>query len=108
MRVSFPFFLRVVKKSGYKTVRVMFDRWKEKSEKAQAVLEKLEKMGCGYEGANPSYVVINIPPEVDLLDACDFIESTGLDWEHADPSYDTLYLDDGREEGYKCGGSSSP
>src|SRR5262245_42208012 len=73
---AFPDFIRVVKKSGHKTIRVIFKPPVDKSKKSMAVLKKLVEMGCGYEGANPAYIVVNIPPTVDLSAVCEYVTST--------------------------------
>jgi Domain of unknown function (DUF4265)/Uncharacterized protein conserved in bacteria (DUF2314) len=92
--VSSFLFKRVVEKSGNRTVRVILDPPSDKSRKSMKVLESLVEMGCSYEGANPGYIAVNIPPEVDLEPVCDFLSKTGQQWEHADPAYDDLYPDD--------------
>jgi hypothetical protein len=86
-----PAFVRVVEKSGNRTIRIIFKPPVDKSQESQAVLDKLVEMGCSYEGANPAFVAINIPPSVSLEAVCEYVKSTGREWEHGDPSYDELY-----------------
>src|SRR5262249_3510894 len=50
---EFPEFVRVTKKSGNRTIRIIFKPQVDKSKKAIAVLERLVSMGCSFEGANP-------------------------------------------------------
>jgi hypothetical protein len=95
---EFPAFIRVVKKSGNRTVRIIFKPGVDKSRKSMAVCEKLVEMGCSYEGANPSYIVVNIPPKVDLAGICEFLMSTRRRWEHADPTYAQMYPERQREQ----------
>lgn len=92
--ISSFLFKRVIEKSGNRTVRVILDPPSDKSRKSKKLLEKLVEMGCSYEGANPAYIAVNIPPEVDLELVCDFLTETGQQWEHADPAYRDLYPDD--------------
>jgi hypothetical protein len=88
---EFLAFVRVVKKSGNRTIRIIFKPGVDKSRKAMAVLEKLVSIGCSYEGANPGYIAVNIPPKVDLSVVCKYVASTRRRWEHADPTYAEMY-----------------
>jgi hypothetical protein len=86
-----PAFVRVVEKSGNRTIRIIFKPPVNESQESQLVLDKLVEMGCSYEGANSAFIAINIPPSVNLAAVCDYVTSTGREWEHGDPSYDELY-----------------
>jgi hypothetical protein len=86
-----PTFIRVAKKSGHRTIRIIFKPGVNKSRKAMAILENLVEMGCSYEGANPAYIVVDIPPKIDLSAVCEYVTSTGRTWEHADPRYEELH-----------------
>jgi hypothetical protein len=86
-----PAFQRVVEKSGNQTLRLLLDPSADQSEESQRVLDKLVELGCSYEGANPTYIAINIPPPVDLWTICNFLTETGHQWEHADPPYEELH-----------------
>jgi hypothetical protein len=86
-----PAFVRVVKKSGHRTIRIIFKPPVNKSRKSKAVLETLVTMGCSYEGANSAYIAVDIPPGVDLSAVCECVTSTGLEWEHGDPRYAEMY-----------------
>lgn len=88
---GFPEFVRVVEKSGNRTVRLLLDPPADKSEESQRVLDRLIELACSYEGATHAYIAVNVPPDVDLVTVCDFLTSTGHMWEHADPRYDELY-----------------
>jgi Domain of unknown function (DUF4265) len=89
-----PAFRHVVRKSGQRTVRVIFEPPVNKSRQSKAVLERLVAMGCSYEGANPGYIAVNIPPGVDLAAVCAYLTSTGRKWEHVDPTYADLHPDE--------------
>ena len=90
---GFPVFVRVVEKSGNRTVRVILEPPADESAESQKVLDALVEMGCSYEGANPSYLSINIPAEADFQGVCEYLTESGIQWEHVDPSYDRLYPD---------------
>jgi hypothetical protein len=87
-----PVFQRVIEKSGNRTLRLLLDPPADQSVESQEVLNKLVELGCSYEGANPKYIAISIPPSVDLWAVCDFLTETGHRWEHADPTYEELHL----------------
>src|SRR5262249_6846113 len=86
-----PIFVRVVEKAGFPTVRVILKTPADKAPQSQAVLDHLVQMGCTYEGANPGYLAIDIPPAVDLEAVREYLISTGHEWEHADPKYEDLF-----------------
>lgn len=87
-----PIFVRVVEKSGHKLVRVIFDPANEPPG-SQTHLDALVELGCSYDGANPNYVCIDIPPGISLDDITDYLNENALQWEHADPRYSELYPD---------------
>jgi hypothetical protein len=85
-----PTFQRVVKKSGNRTVRVIFDPPIEDGNSSDTVLQGLVVLGCSYEGANRGYMSINIPPEVELQQVREYLIANQAQWEHADPTYSEL------------------
>ena len=87
-------FQRVVKKSGNRTVRVVFDPPVEDGNASDKVLQGLVSLGCSYEGARRNYISINIPPEVQLAHVREYLVANQANWEHADPSYAELYPND--------------
>ena len=88
---SFPLFVRVVEKSGNRTVRVILDPPADESEESRASVEKLVTMGCSLEWANRKLVCVNVPPEVDLDEVANYLSSTGQTWEYADPTWQDLF-----------------
>ena len=84
-------FKKISRKSGHKTVRVIFDPPVNKSEASKTILDGMVDMGCYVEGANPAYIAVDIPPEVDLLKVREYLIKAKVQWEHADPSYDLLF-----------------
>ena len=89
-----PQFVRVVEKSGHRTIRIILKPPTDESTESQAVLDRVCALGCSYEGANRSYIAIDLPPSVDLDEICQFLISTGQQWEHADPTYEDLFQND--------------
>lgn len=61
-----PTFVRVVKKSGHRTIRVIFDPPVQEGNESDVVLQGLVSLGCTYEGANRGYMSIDLPPGVQL------------------------------------------
>jgi hypothetical protein len=86
-----PTFQKVIKKSGNRTVRIIFDLPAENGNSSDQILQELVAMGCSYEGATPSYMSINIPSEIALDTVCRYLTAKKTHWEHADPSYSELY-----------------
>ena len=86
-----PTFERVISKSGNRTVRVVFNSPAEKGNASGDILQALVTLGCSYEGANKTYVAINIPPDVKLEAVRTFLIDSGATWEHADPTYTELF-----------------
>jgi Domain of unknown function (DUF4265) len=89
-----PTFKTMLKKSGNRTVRVFFDEPVQAGNDSDILLQGLVAMGCEFEGANPRYVAVTIPPQVELAAVRDYLVENELTWEHADPSYTELYPDD--------------
>ena len=58
-----PHFKRVLEKSGNRTIRIIFDPPVDESVASRRILDGIVALGCSYEGANPAYIAINIPPE---------------------------------------------
>ncbi|PIV32164.1 MAG: hypothetical protein COS34_14630 [Lysobacterales bacterium CG02_land_8_20_14_3_00_62_12] len=91
---GWPTFECVVEKSGHRTVRVIFDPPVAPRNVSDQVLQGLVQLGCSYEGANPGYMSVNIPPGVELEQICSYLVGHEAQWEHADPTYASLYPDD--------------
>lgn len=88
---GFPVFTKVLEMSGNRTVRVIFNPPIKEGNRSQDILNGLTDLGCSYEGANRSYIVINIPKDIDLMKIRDYLLSKDVQWEHADPSYSKLF-----------------
>jgi hypothetical protein len=51
----------------------------------------LGALGCDFERANSTYVVVNIPPGVELNAVASYLLECNATWEHADPTYAELH-----------------
>src|SRR5262245_1788798 len=83
-------FVKVVEKSGHRTVRVLFE---EETGEDHLILDGLLKLGCTFEGAYSKLFAIDIPPEIQLESIRQFLIENKAQWEHADPKYSDLYGD---------------
>lgn len=83
---GFPFFTRVVEKSGYRTLRVM-----DEERVPRQLLDSLVEVGCSYEGANPKFIAIDVPPGIDLAAAVNVLIASNAQWEYADPTYEQVH-----------------
>jgi Domain of unknown function (DUF4265) len=86
-----PMFQRVIKKSGNRTVRVIFDPPVEAGNASDQLLQGLVALGCSYEGADRAYMSINIPADVQLEAVRDYLLFKQANWEYADPRYSELF-----------------
>jgi hypothetical protein len=84
-------FVRVIRRSGNRTVRLMFGDRNADTTEGQLVLDEIIRLGCTYEGAFSKLMSITVPPEVALETVAEYLISTGLEWEYADPKYEDLY-----------------
>jgi Domain of unknown function (DUF4265) len=86
-------FVRVVTKSGHRTVRLFLKPPADKSPKSQSVLDGLNAIGATYERMNAAYVSIDLDPHIALDSIVSYLVASGQQWEYADPSYDVLFPD---------------
>jgi hypothetical protein len=87
---GFLFFLRVIEKSGHRTVRVLFEDFSAKDPEAEPILADIKNLGCTYEGYG-GLLVIDVPPEVNLETVTEYLKDSKLEWEYADPTYEELF-----------------
>jgi hypothetical protein len=90
-----PKFQSVLAKSGYRTVRVIFDPPVRRGNDSDVTLKGLVKLGCEYERANAQYIVLSIPPSVELAKVVEYLIARKATWEHADPTHDEYRADGG-------------
>jgi hypothetical protein len=86
-----PTFVRVLRKSGNRTVRVIFDPPVAEGNASAAVLQGLVELGCTYEGANRGYISVNVPPSTKLKDVRSYLIERDAQWEHGDPTHAELF-----------------
>jgi len=84
-------FVKVLEKSGNKLVRIIFENPANEEGPEKQHLENLVALGCSYEGANPKYICIDIPKEVELKKVCNYLIESDIQWEHVVPTYNELY-----------------
>lgn len=88
---GFAVFQHVVKKSGHRTIRVLFPVPVSPADTSDTTLQGLVALGCSYEGAWGTRFSIDVPPDTDLDAVRSFLIAENVQWEHADPDYDTLF-----------------
>lgn len=89
--LEMPEFVRRVRRSGNRTLRVIFENSRLAEPTAQTVLQQLQKMGCSYEGMQPRFATVNVPPEAHLEEVTGYLTTQPqLQWEYADPTYDEV------------------
>lgn len=89
-----PTFVRLVRKSGHRTIRVIFDPPVQEGNESEVLLQGLLALGCTYEGANRGYLAIDLPPTASLENVRQYLIKQGAQWEHADPTYAEMFPDE--------------
>jgi hypothetical protein len=84
-------FVRVVERSGNRTVRLLLSPEQADSQLSDSVLMRVAALGCGYEGFNKRLIAVSVPTSVSLEEIASFLAGTGLQWEYADPMYEDLF-----------------
>jgi hypothetical protein len=87
---SIPFFIRVVEKSGNRTIRLRVPEHVT-AKSSRRIFDEIEALGCSYEGCEPQLVSVNLPPDVDLHVVVEWLQESDLEWEYADPTYGALF-----------------
>jgi hypothetical protein len=82
---------RVAEKSGHRTIRVIFKEKVTEWPKGRSILDGALALGATCENSNDRYMAIDIPPGVDLMSICRHFSEHEVEWEHADPTYESLY-----------------
>lgn len=86
-----PSFKEVVKKSGHRTIRIIFDQPIQDGNEPDAHLHRLGELGCIYEGDNRKLISVDIPPAIELETIRRYLIEHELQWEHADPTFEQLF-----------------
>ena len=87
-------FKDIATKSGNRTVRLKLDPPLSAGNASDRIIKDLVARGCDYEGSNPSFIAVNIPPETPLDSIREYLIAHDVVWEHADPTYSALFPDD--------------
>jgi hypothetical protein len=85
-----PVVQRAVEKSGHRTVRLILVASANEVPEQDRVLDDLNALGCTYEGYNPRYFAIDIPPGIEFSAVVDYLTRGEHRWEYVDPSYDEV------------------
>jgi hypothetical protein len=78
-------FVRVVQKSGQRTIRAFLEQPAKDPESSWRVIDRLVEMGCRYEAVAPHAFVLSILPALDIKTVQDYLDETGHLWEQMDP-----------------------
>ena len=85
-------FVRVVRPSGNRTIRVILGAdANAETDAGKAVIASLKALGCFYENFNNSWIGVDVPADVELASVAEVLIGTGLTWEYANPTYDDLF-----------------
>ena|SRR5690242_3833102 len=87
---GFPTFERVHSSSGNKTVRIILAAAAQPGNASRRLLDGLVALGCEYEGANRTYIAVNIPPAVKLSTVGDYLMAHDAEWEYANPTHEQV------------------
>jgi hypothetical protein len=78
---GFPYFERIVRKSGNRTLRLAQEGGTSRTE----LLAEISRLGCSYEHFPPLLVAINVPAKVSLDVVMARLAASGGRWENGDP-----------------------
>jgi hypothetical protein len=87
-------FMTALTKSGHRTVRVVLEPPLEAGNESEGLVQELEALGCRYEAASKRYVIVVLPPGVELGAVREHLINCDAIWEHADPTYASLFPDE--------------
>ena len=84
-------FVRVVERSGNRTVRVILGDENAEAPGGRQILAEVVALGCSFEGMFNNLISITVPPSVSLKVVAEYLSSTGRQWEYADPTHSDLF-----------------
>jgi hypothetical protein len=85
---QFPTFQRIISKSGRKTLRVILNEAPSSGSNSEKLIKALNCLGCGIEGATPTYIAVDVPSDTNLAQVVNEIERASVKWEYADPIFE--------------------
>lgn len=77
-----PYFTRVLRKSGHRTVRVLLE---DPCDDEDPFYARLVALGCGVARATPRFLALDIPPDADIEAIARHLATSDVDWEPSDP-----------------------
>ena len=77
-----PYFTRVLRKSGHRTVRVLLE---DPCDDEDPFYSRLVQLGCGVARATPRFLALDIPPNADIEAIARHLATSDVDWEPSDP-----------------------
>jgi hypothetical protein len=83
-------FLEVAMASADRTLRVRPDTFGLTDENGKDVLKRLQGFSCRTEALEPRLIAINVPSDVDLGTVTNFLTSSGIPWEYANPTFEDI------------------
>ena len=90
-------FVRVIKRSGNRTLRFIFDDERIGTKSGDRILDAVVALGCSFEGMFGVTISVTVPVEADLNGVTAYLTGTGLQWEYADPTYEEVHGMPGRD-----------
>ena len=93
-------FVRVVEKSGNRTLRVILQResiGEAVTFESLRAFPAVRELGCSFEQANKYFGAISVPPGIDLRVVTDTLNTTDVQWEYADPTPEEMGIN-GRQD----------
>jgi hypothetical protein len=84
-------FQEVAEKAGNRTVRVALAMPVEEGNLSGDLVNALVALGCTHESASRIYIAVTIPQDVSLDEVRALLIQEDAIWEHADPTYASLY-----------------
>jgi hypothetical protein len=85
---QFPTFQRIISKSGRRTLRVILNEAPLSGSNSEKLIKALNRLGCGIEGATPTYIAVDVPSDTNLAQVVNEIERASVKWEYADPIFE--------------------
>lgn len=83
-------FVAVESTSKNRTLRARAEGFAVTDQKGKNLTEKLDSLGCKTETLKPRVIAISVPPEVNLQAVTSLLNSEGINWEYANPTYEEM------------------
>jgi Domain of unknown function (DUF4265) len=83
-------FVAVERTSKNRTLRARAQEFDVSDQRCKDLTRELNSLGCTAETLKPRVIAISIPSEVDLQAVTNLLNSEGIAWEYANPTYDEV------------------